>query len=496
MKRALTACAVGFTLLGCGSDKSSVTSPSQDRLMDPATCAECHQKQYAEWSGSMHAYASDDPLFVALNQRAQDEAQLGNFCVNCHAPMAARTKATSDGTNLASLAAPLHGVTCYSCHAVDKVMDTHNDALHVANDGTLRGEYSDPFPNGVHQSAYSQIHDRSQLESSSLCGSCHDVVNGHGVAIERSFAEWQSSAFSTSIGSSCSQCHMDKATVRAPAANVAGAPVRDLHSHQFPGVDLALLDFPQADEQRTAVQNFLDTTLQTALCVRGRGASASVVVVIDNVASGHHFPSGAAQDRRAWFEVAAFAKDAELLHSGSVPLGTDPTAQGDPDLWLVRDCMLDSNSNQVPTLWNAASVDSNLLPAQLTFDKSSPLYYQTHVMRRFPKDPLTQLSAFPDRVTLDVHLQPFPLDLFDDLFSDPGRFGLDADGVSSLRAKLVPLTVGQQLVWTPSAAADTAHGGLTYIDQGLPVACVTTTGMNAAADKVPAPEHTAAACAD
>ena len=58
----------------------------------------------------------------------------------------------------------------------------------------------------------------------------------------------------------------------------------------------------------------------------------------------------------------------------------------------------------------------------------------------------------------------------------------------------MPLSVGQQLVWTPSAAADTAHGGLTYIDQGASVACVTSAGLNAAADKVRAPEHLAAAC--
>jgi hypothetical protein len=463
--------------------------------MDPATCADCHQKQYAEWSGSMHAYASDDPLFVALNQRAQDQAQLGNLCVNCHAPMAARTHATTDGTNLASLAAPLRGVTCYACHSVDKVMDSHNDALHVANDGTLRGEYQDPYPNGVHQSAYSAVHDRAQLQSSSLCGACHDVVNGHGVAIERSFAEWTASAFATGAGSSCSQCHMNKSSERAPAANVSGAPLRDLHSHEFPGIDLALTDFPHADEQQQAVQNLLDTTLQTALCVRGRGAIASIVVIVDNVAAGHRFPSGAAQDRRAWFEVAAYAKDAELFHSGNVDLASDPGAPSDPDLWQVQDCMLDSSGNRVKTLWDAASVDSNLLPAQATFDKSSPLYYQSHVTRAFPKDPQTHLSAFPDRVTLDVHLQPFPLDLFDDLFQDAARLGLDDSAVAALRSKLLPLSVGQQLVWTAAAVADTAHGGLSYLDQGVPMACVTSTGLNAAADKVPAPEHVAAACA-
>jgi hypothetical protein len=218
------------------------------------------------------------------------------------------------------------------------------------------------------------------------------------------------------------------------------------------------------------------------------------MVIADNVASGHQWPSGAAQDRRAWFEVAAFANDAELYHSGNVASGTDPTALDDPDLWLVRDCLLDANGQLVNGLWDAATVDSNLLPGQLTFDKSSPLFYQTHVTRDFPRDPRASLSAYPDRVTLDLHLLPFPLDFFDQLFDQPERLGLSASAVAALRAQLLPLSVGKQLVWTAAAAADTAHGGLTYIDQGVPVSCVTDTGLNAAADKIPAPAHAAPSC--
>jgi len=116
------------------------------------------------------------------------------------------------------------------------------------------------------------------------------------------------------------------------------------------------------------------------------------------------------------------------------------------------------------------------------------------VMRAFPKDPLASLPSYPDRATLDVHLQSFPLTLFDDLFADPDRLGMDATEVAALREKIVPLSVGEQLVWSPDAAADTAHGGLIYIDQGVPMSCVTTTGLNAAADKVAAPEHQSAAC--
>ena len=492
-KWALATC---LLLLGCSSPGPAPgsTTLSAEQLMDPATCRDCHSRQYAEWSGSMHAYASKDPLFLALNQHAQDTAQVGSLCSTCHAPMAVRSGATKDGQNLASLPDRLQGVTCYACHNVSQITNTHNNSLRLANDSTMRGALSDALPNVAHGSLYSSLHDRSQLESAKLCGSCHDVVNGHGIAIERSFAEWQDSAFASENGSTCGQCHMPKSPEKGPIADVPGAQPRDRHSHQFPAVDLALTEFPQADEQRAAVQAFLDTTLQTALCVRGRGINSSLVVVVDNVASGHKWPSGAAQDRRAWFEVAAFAKDAEIYRSGLVPAGTDPDVVKDPDLWLVSDCMLDQDGNATPRLWDARSVDSNLIPGQLTFDKSSPLFYQTHVTRTFPKDPLTSLPGFPERATLDVHLQPFPLHLFDEIFENPERLGMDADGVAALRQNLVPLTVGAQLVWTPEAAADTAHGGHSYIDQGIPMACVTTTGMNAAADKVPAPEHSSPAC--
>ncbi len=488
------ALAVGLGVACSSTDASAPSTLSVEQLMDPATCAECHSKQYAEWSGSMHAYASKDPLFVALNQRAQDAGKVGSLCVTCHAPMALHTGATSDGTNLAQLPARLQGVTCYACHDVSSVTLTHNNASKLGDDTTMRGAIVDTIPSTAHQSGYSSLHDRSQLDSSKLCGSCHDVLNGHGVAVERSFAEWQSSAFAAANGSTCGQCHMAKSPERGPIANVPGAPDRDRHSHEFPGVDLALTDFPQASAQRAAVQTFLDTTLQTALCVRGRGKASSVVVVADNVASGHKWPSGAAQDRRAWFEVAAFAAGSEIYRSGAVAPGTDPDPTLDPDLWLISDCMLDKNGARVPSLWDAKTIDSNLIPGQLTFDKSAPEYYQTHVTRTFPKDPLASLSAFPERATLDVHLQPFPVQFFDDLFSNPEALGLDADGVAALRAQLVPLSVGAELVWTAEAAADTAHGGLTYIDQGIPMACVTTTGMNAQADKVPAPEHSNEAC--
>ena len=459
--------------------------------MDPATCGGCHPQQYEQWSGSMHAYASRDPLFVAMNQRGQDLAQIGPFCVNCHAPMAVRTGASSDGTNLASLANGLQGVTCYFCHAIDQVTGAHDAPVHLGDPTLMRGPLANAVTNPAHGSAYSKLHDRSRLESASLCGSCHDIVNGHGAHVERTFAEWEATVFATSTGNTCGQCHMSQSPVPGPASNLPGAPLRNLHDHQFPGVDLALGEFPEADAQRSAVQAFLDTTLQTALCVRGLGAQASVFVVVDNVAAGHQWPSGAAQDRRAWFEVNAYSAGVAIYQSGVAQGDALPT---DSDLWLIRDCLFDDQGERIDTFWDAATTDSNQLPGQLTFDPSSPLFYRSHVMQSYPRSDAKTLSAYPDRVTLDVHLLAFPFELFDDLFSDPARLGWSAADVQALRAQLVPLSVGKQLEWTPAAAADTAHGGSVYFDQGVPVRCVTNTGLNAAADKQPAPAHANPAC--
>ncbi len=68
-------------------------------LLDPASCQGCHPDAFADWSGSMHAYAADDPVFLAMEARAQRETggAIGTFCTQCHAPMAVLTGALSDG---------------------------------------------------------------------------------------------------------------------------------------------------------------------------------------------------------------------------------------------------------------------------------------------------------------------------------------------------------------------------------------------------------------
>lgn len=459
------------------------TAAAPEELQNPETCSSCHPQHYREWASSMHAYAADDPLFIAMNRRGQREANIGTFCVNCHAPMAVRTGATTDGLNLAELPQQLKGVTCYFCHNVAAVRGTHDNPLELANDRVMRGQLDDPQPTGFHGSSYSPLVDRDRLESSQLCGSCHDIVNQHGVHLERTFGEWQDTVFAEpKVGTTCSQCHMDRGKIAGPASTLPQAPQRELHSHRFPAVDLALTPFPDADVLASEVQAFLDTSLQSALCVRGAGSAAQIQVVLDNVAAGHSFPSGAAQDRRVWLEVVAYAGDEIIYESGVVPPDRGLGSADLDELSWLGDCLLDDRGQQVRMFWEARDLESNLLPGQQTFDATDARFYQTHVRFDYPQQAAT-IARFPERVTLNVKLAPFDLETFDSLVESGDLEDAPGASVAEMRAQLAARNVGRELEWTPEAVTET------FTDRGVPISCVSNTNLRANADKVPAKRH-------
>jgi hypothetical protein len=472
-----TAAALALLLIaGCHSSSTTLT---RDELLDPQTCAGCHLDQFVDWAGSMHAYSSKDPVFLAMNKRGQRETggQLGKFCVNCHAPMAVREGATTDGLNLDQLPQKLHGITCYFCHSVASVAGTHDDPLTLATDGFLRAAITDPFASSrTHSAGYSVLLDRNRAESAQTCGACHDIVNGHGTTLERTFSEWKGSAFATISGTTCGQCHMPQSTVDKPAATVPGAPMRRPHSHTFPAVDVALTPFPDTQRQHDQVQALLNTTLQSAICVEQFGSQGQLSAIIDNVAAGHAFPSGAGQDRRAWVELIAYQAGSVVYQTGIVPAG-EPAARPstpDPDRWLLRDCIFDNQDREVHMFWEAFSYQTNGLPPLTTFDVSSPNFYQTHKQRYFPASGATILM--PDRITMRVRLEPVGLEVVDSLIAS-------GDFDPSLRMAFTTFQVGKQLEWTPATATSV------YIDRstGQRVFCATNTNLNVLADKFPAP---------
>jgi hypothetical protein len=188
-------------------------------------------------------------------------------------------------------------------------------------------------------------------------------------------------------------------------------------------------------------------------------------------------------------EVIAYSGSKVIYQSGVVPDGMsvaniDPKV--DPDFWLLRDQMFDSQNKPVSMFWQAASIQGNEIPELTTFDAQDPAFWYTHIIQTFPRSPRNATvgipgGQMPDRVTLRMRLQPIGLEVLSDLV-DGGD--LDPSAVGSMPTYDVGFLsedggIQSGLEWTPAALSST---GLTdQVDGITPMSCVVTNGFNAAA---------------
>lgn len=420
--------ALAALAVACGDDRSA---RSIAELQDPQTCNECHPKHFQQWSGSMHAYASEDPVFVAMNQRGQRETggALGTFCVKCHAPMAVELGLTT-GVDFdpARLPATAKGITCYFCHNVEAVEGTHNNGIVLAHDQTMRGGLARPVSSPAHYSTYDKLMD-SDVNQSEICGSCHDVVTPRGVALERTYREWQTTFFAEPDPAhhlTCGSCHMRSSTdvvADAPGLDVKSR-MNGFHEHQWPAIDQALSLFPETDAQAAGIKRDLDpaiaiigpssftsTAQSGGICLDPPG---TLSIRIDSIGTGHMWPSGAAQDRRAWLEVIAYDQaSAVVFQSGVVPDGMDPEQISDPDLFGLWDRTFKDDGTPAHFFWDVARVDSKLLRAPVTLDKNSPAFDHSSTASFLLGASYTTI----DHITARVRIRPLSYAVLGDLVS-------------------------------------------------------------------------------
>jgi len=163
---------------------------------DPASCAECHQTQYDEWIGSMHAHAVASPVtelqnrLVVLKERellASGELKqevVGDLCVKCHAP----TGYLGDAKNHEDVLieskdrqpASRFGVSCVSCHQIESVQALEGEKefpyrnirnIKIDDTAIMRGQNKNNIGNSAHQSSFS-----ATISNPVLCASCHTVA--------------------------------------------------------------------------------------------------------------------------------------------------------------------------------------------------------------------------------------------------------------------------------------------------------------------------------
>ena len=455
-------------LVACGGKFEVAT------LEDPNTCKTCHPKHFDQWSGSMHAYASDDPVFVAMNKRGSREAALGPFCVQCHAPMTVRLhpeKTDYSDFDPATLPPSEKGITCYFCHNVDSVKDDHNNGLVLAMDQEMRGGAKNPVDTPAHDSAYdgTLVAGASSKNKSMLCGSCHDIVTPAGVPLERTFQEFKTTIFYNDPTAlvSCARCHMkvtDGVIADAPGLDVVSRQY-GLHDHGFPAIDTAVTPgFPFVDVQMAGIDDILGPAIGIKGPAKLSGNPPGGVCLVppgilsvrmDSFNVGHNFPSGAGQDRRAWLEVIAYdAANTVLFSSGVVPDDMDPEAIGDP----VVDCVDANPINQhcsgfwdrtkktdgspAHFFWDVATETGASIRPPVTLTFSDPAYDHSTTVKFDVGALITQI----DHITARVRIRPFPYAVLRELVASGD---LDPTFAASLKT-LQPF--GATKVWDKATA--------------------------------------------
>lgn len=295
----------------CSDDESTpedILVPRDDvplAFSDPEECAECHEQHVEEWQISNHAYAVSDPVFDAMLQlgQKQTEGKLGQFCVQCHTPpglASGQTAVEQDEEtgeyrqDLAKLD-PIsrHGVSCDVCHSITDVLEPLNARAVLTPDGVRRATIQDPVETPAHDSAYSELH-----ETSEMCSMCHAVVNPKGALVEETFGEWADSRFAEE-GITCQDCHMPEYKGKA----APDGPERTLHRHLFVGVDVSLLpedEFPGYWEMRDLTEALLQESAK--LTASYDQPAKRLDLEIENLA-GHALPSGATAERQMWIDL-------------------------------------------------------------------------------------------------------------------------------------------------------------------------------------------------
>ena len=325
-------------------------------------CSSCHGggidddgttfRPWDTWSGTMMANAVRDPLFLAALTVSEQDAP-GRARTVCAATRPrASSKATPPASEGALDADDKQGVDCEACHrsinasvAQPAVMhDTATVAMLAAFDpqapyiGNARLHWdSRDVRHGPYDDADSPAHAAagdSFTSSSELCGQCHEVMSplrnllgaggtdtGFPFPLDNTYTEWASSDFARgATAKSCADCHMPLA--RGDALTVSTFPTAMARAnppmHLFVGgnawgleaVKLAAPDIATErsdafDAAAAAVEKMLAGAVRIEVMnseAHQSGTSVNMVVRVTNL-SGHKFPTGYADGRRAFLQV-------------------------------------------------------------------------------------------------------------------------------------------------------------------------------------------------
>lgn len=317
-------------------------TPSKAEFTDPQICGGCHQPQYQDWRGSMHALAFRDPIYQGeLNKAVQaighDNAR---NCEGCHSPAGVVTREIK-GAGLKGLGpVAMAGVSCDVCHSVSGVSHHETPSRNPENASLILSPGRDtrkgpvlvkrgPFKpskgcgGGFHECVESPLHLKSEL-----CASCHQSTHFHAHSpLGSTYSEWKGSPYAQK-GVHCQDCHMvDIATFRRTADSFT-RPRREEYRHYFNGPNFLLYSLAEAaarkagdqdlassfrNQYEMAVERLRSSADLEIFPLYQQGRLAELKVRVRNIRAGHNLPTHLTNIRQMWLEVTALDEKGKVL---------------------------------------------------------------------------------------------------------------------------------------------------------------------------------------
>ncbi|QSZ42988.1 hypothetical protein GJV85_13035 [Sulfurimonas aquatica] len=293
------------------------------------TCVQCHDglsdsigedvSIVKEWSSSMMANATKDPLWKAkvrteINRNPQLESIINDKCTKCHAPMA-NTEAHADGNTVKLFDdgflnpnnqyhdAAMNGVSCTLCHQVSDngklgTLAGTSGKYEVNENRIIYGPYDNVNAGPMRNNVNYNIQFSSHIKDSKMCATCHNLktpyVDENGnilsttpeseFAEQMPYSEWEHSDYKDT--KSCQDCHMQRTDGVKISTRPRNLPRRDgFARHVFIGANKTMLSI--LNDNKTALgvnsNNFEATLAKTETMLRG---SASLEIVNESLANG------------------------------------------------------------------------------------------------------------------------------------------------------------------------------------------------------------------
>ena len=337
--------------------KAPTTHPKE--WLNSASCQNCHQQAFADWSDSNHRLMGNShPYYKVVQQLARETEgeAFGQWCQSCHMPQQVMTGQTAlpKGSHMferggASLVKahqagePVveEGTSCLFCHRITRLEDAGGNGAVTVNLKDRESYVFEDAPGGSvrHWLAERQINARPAMHKASyqkdfyqdaaLCKSCHnEFAPGTGANIVNTWDEWQQSSFATAKDPAkrrtCIDCHMnpDPGNGGAPVAGQStenGTVKERLYRHNFTGAQHQLVGLRNAELEQESLA-LLRSSATLSARIEQAADGQQLVVRVANTGAGHALPTGVADFRELWLELTVTDASGKLVLASGQPV--------------------------------------------------------------------------------------------------------------------------------------------------------------------------------